>query len=442
MMQLMKESVLQYSWQFRRYDPLSLFTTEGEQVQVIHPGTKNRDSGPDFLDAHIRIGAIEWRGNVEIHTKSSAWLQHGHQHDDKYKNVILHVVYEDDLHGANRPGMPVLELNGRIPLRMLRTVETWQNDTAELPCRNAVQTVSHITWTSWKDRMLAERLDEKYQYYRQLTAKYNGDRELACWHLLARYLFTPANRMAVDTLFETMNWRQIWKVRDSLFQLEAILLGQAGMLDEEPCTDQYKEMLRKEFAYQQHKLGLRSMPGIYWHFLRMRPTGFPTMRIAYLASVLHASHHLFETISSDPEGFLQRLGSMTPGEYWQNHYSFGGKSVKTHSIFGSQMVASLAANVVAVVLYANAFENNRKENQYDTLQYYTAYPSEQNYKLKIWRQAGIVPHHLGDSQALLHLMDNYCSRKKCLDCAIGHAILNRVPLTEYNTVREAETLFS
>lgn len=130
----LKELVLQYAWQFRRYDIQALETSTGLPVRIMHPGRRNRDGGPDFLDARVMIGDLEWRGHVEIHRRSSEWLQHGHQHDDKYRNVILHVVYEDDLPGQLIGEIPVLELQGRMPCTSCEPLPTGSS----VPCRYPV----------------------------------------------------------------------------------------------------------------------------------------------------------------------------------------------------------------------------------------------------------------------------------------------------------------
>ena len=93
----MKEDFLHYVWQYRHYDFLNLKTTDGRDVNTVFPGYHNHDAGPDFLQAVVVIADMRWVGSVEIHCRSSDWLRHNHQYDDKYKSVILHVVYEHDM---------------------------------------------------------------------------------------------------------------------------------------------------------------------------------------------------------------------------------------------------------------------------------------------------------------------------------------------------------
>ena len=92
----MTESFLHYVWQYQYFDRSDLRTTDGEPVSVFVPGIKNSDAGPDFFNARIRIGAVSWIGNVEIHIFSSGWTAHKHDLDDAYENVILHVVWKED----------------------------------------------------------------------------------------------------------------------------------------------------------------------------------------------------------------------------------------------------------------------------------------------------------------------------------------------------------
>ena len=92
----MKEDFLQYLWKFQLFDRTALKTTKQEVLQIVHPGIHNRDTGPDFFNAKIRISGQLWAGNVEIHLKSSDWYLHRHEVDENYDAVILHVVWEDD----------------------------------------------------------------------------------------------------------------------------------------------------------------------------------------------------------------------------------------------------------------------------------------------------------------------------------------------------------
>jgi hypothetical protein len=435
MVPALKEMVLQYAWQFRRYDVRHLETTTGIPVSVLHPGRRNRDGGPDFLDAKVRIGELEWRGHVEIHRQSSEWLQHGHQHDAKYHNVILHVVYSDDLPGQEIAGIPVLELNGRIPLHLLRTFEQWQQSNMTIPCGQQAGKADPATWMKWKERLLAERLSAKHDLFLALTEQHHGDKEVAAWHLLARYLVTPPNRDAMDVLFSGLDWRQLWKQRDNLFQLEAILLGQAGFL-QAPSKDEYTTQLKAEFRFQKQRLGLKPMPVAMWQFLRMRPGAFPTLRLALIAAILHRTHQLYETIATDSLSFISWLSITRLGDYWQQHYRPGIKVEKKPALFGQQWKTALTANVVAPILYAHALNSNKPELLDIAISLMADQAAEKNYKLATWGQVDVIAENLADSQALLHLQDHYCAKKKCLECMIGHKLLGPDPGKPLNKVEE------
>ncbi|WP_333865143.1 DUF2851 family protein, partial [Chitinophaga sp.] len=87
---LCPESLLQFIWLSGRFNMEGLATTAGEPLEIIHPGQLNRNAGPDFSAAQIRIGRLMWAGNVEVHYRSSDWQRHGHQHNPRYDRVILH----------------------------------------------------------------------------------------------------------------------------------------------------------------------------------------------------------------------------------------------------------------------------------------------------------------------------------------------------------------
>ena len=61
------EELLYFIWKFRYYDFQHLVTADGEKLEIVHPGFRNEDAGPDFSQAKIKIDDTLWAGSVEIH---------------------------------------------------------------------------------------------------------------------------------------------------------------------------------------------------------------------------------------------------------------------------------------------------------------------------------------------------------------------------------------
>ncbi len=287
----MTERLLQFIWQFQYFNNSHLQTIEGELLQIISAGQYNTNQGPDFSDAKIRIGNTLWAGTVELHVLSSDWDKHKHQQDSKYDNVILHVVWEED----RRPNtIPILELKDRVPKMVLQRYEELMNAVSFIPCEKNMDRVNKITWISWKDRMLAERLTRKAVRIHQMLRENKGHWEETCWWLLARNFGMRVNADAFESVARSIPFNILAKYKNRLHQLEALLLGQAGLLQGK-FEEHYPILLQKEYRFQKNKNKFKPARALML-FLRMRPGNFPTIRLAQLAMLIHHSAHLFSKI--------------------------------------------------------------------------------------------------------------------------------------------------
>lgn len=288
----MNERLLQYIWQFQHFAAGELLTTAGEPVQVIQQGQFNTNQGPDFSSAKIKIGSTTWVGSVELHIRSSDWDKHKHQYDRNYDNVILHVVWEDD--GWSYP-VPVLELKGRVPGLLLNRYERLMDNAGFIPCAKNIDGISELSWTSWKDRLMAERLERKSALIHQFLEQNENHWEEATWWMTARNFGIKVNAEAFEAMARSLPVSLLAKQKHQLILLEALLMGQAGQLGDDKPADKYYTLLQREYRYQQIKYQLRPIT-IPVHFLRMRPGNFPTVRLAQLAVLLFQSASLFAKI--------------------------------------------------------------------------------------------------------------------------------------------------
>src|SRR5438477_9714337 len=70
-------------------------STGGDEIDIIQFGTWNREAGPDFRDAAVRINGSEpVRGCIEIDLLDRSWETHGHATNPTFETTVLHVFVE------------------------------------------------------------------------------------------------------------------------------------------------------------------------------------------------------------------------------------------------------------------------------------------------------------------------------------------------------------
>ena len=415
----MTERLLQFIWQFQYFTKSELSTTAGELIQIIYPGQYNTNQGPDFADAKIKIGKTTWAGTVELHINTSDWTKHNHQQDKNYNNVILHVVWEDDKAGNN---IPVLELKGRVSKILLYRYEELMHADSFIPCEKSIHSVREIVWKSWKDRLLAERLIRKAAIVDNYLQQNNYHWEETFWWLLARNFGMKVNTEAFEAIARSVPVNILAKHKNQVHQLEALLLGQAGLL-EEKFTDDYPILLQKEYRFLQSKYRLKPV-SLPLHFLRMRPGNFPTIRLAQLTMLVHQSVHLFSKIKEvHSVKEIKQWFDVTANDYWHYHYRLAERSAFKKKKLGAAMIDNIIINTIVPVLFS--YGSYYKEQQYKdkALQWLEGIAAEVNRITKGFLQLGIENKNAFDSQALIELKNEYCSKKRCLDCGIGNALL-------------------
>lgn len=426
----MTERLLQFIWQFQFFNRNELATTTGETVQVLFLGQYNTNQGPDFSDAKIKIGKTIWAGTVELHVKTSDWKKHKHQNDKNYNNVILHVVWEDDGGRNSVPAnsteqssvVPVLELSGRVSKILLQRYEELMNADSFIPCDKSINTVRDIIWKSWKDRLLVERLLRKAKAVETYLQQNNYHWEETFWWLLARNFGMKVNADAFEAIAKSIPINVLAKHKSQIHQLEALLLGQAGLL-EEKFADDYPQLLQREYKFLKEKYRLKPIHHPI-HFLRMRPGNFPTIRLAQLAMLITESAHLFSKIKETASvKDVVKWFDTTANDYWHYHYQFDEASSLKKKTLGAAMIDNIIINTVAPVLFA--YGNYHDENKYKekALKWLEKTAAEGNSITKGFQKLGIENKNAFDSQALIELKNEYCGRKRCLECGVGNSIL-------------------
>lgn len=421
----MNEKLLQFLWQHSLYNTVGLHTTSGDELVVIHPGRLNHDSGPDFSEARVRVGSTTLVGNVEIHVRSSDWVKHGHDDDPAYKNLILHVVYENDIDHAPA-NTPVLVLSSAVTESVIAKYSDLVHTDQQLPCAGRHHVVKSITKEGWLSRLLAERWEQKLADWNVLLNNSADDwRNLLYWRLAANFGF-KTNATPFLLLAQSLPINIPTRHKDDLMQLEALFFGQAGLLDED-FEDDYSRQLQREYDYLRKKYSLKPINKALWKFMRMRPANFPTVRIAQFAALVQRSVHLFsQIIETHSVKEIIPLLDVKASEYWDTHFRFD--SVAEHGTpkaLGRTSIENIIINTIAPIQFLYASRQDTEALRERALQLLEEVPAEGNKIIRIWQENGWEVSNAAQSQALLQLYNNYCSSKRCLECTIGHNILRQ-----------------
>ena len=395
-------------------------TTEGETVDIVATGYRNTDSGPDFLEAKIQIGDKLWAGHLEIHVKSSDWNRHGHQNDKAYKNVILHVVYENDIQVND---IPTLELKGHFDENLFTLYQKLIASKNWIPCEKSIAKVPIFTRLSWLDRMAVERLENKSQTVTKILETNQFDWEDTLYKLLMRYFGLKVNNDAFEYLANILPFKTLLKHADNLVQVEAMLLGCAGFLEND-FEEKYPLLLKREFTVMRAKFNLLTMPAERWKFMRMRPSNFPTIRLAQMAQLIHKNGCLFSKIRvSKGTAEVKGLFDVAASEYWETHYRFSAPNESKPKHLGEATADVLIINAVAPLLFCYG-KLHKDESVCETaMQFLEETEAEDNAVIRHFAQCGITAENAMQTQALLHLYSYFCKRRRCLECRIGNVLL-------------------
>lgn len=415
----MKEDFLYYLWE-NRLIVGTLMTDQGLAVQIINPGYRNTNSGPDYLEAKIKIGEQVWAGHVELHVKTTDWNRHGHQYDKAYNNVVLHVVYEND---AAVNLIPVLELKGHFDEALLAQYERLVASKHWIACERSLDQVSPFVKLSCLDRMAVERLEEKSKTVIHLLNANKFDWEDTFYRLLLRYFGLKVNNEAFENLANLLPFKTLLKHADNLVQLEAMLLGCAGFLNLE-SDDAYPQLLKREFAVMRSKFNLLTMPLERWKFMRMRPMNFPTVRLAQLAQMIHQHGCLFSKIKEAPTTTeAKMLFDVKASSYWDTHYRLSVEGSAKPKHLGTGTADVLMINAVVPLLFC--YGKFHKEERYceKALRFLEDIDAEDNSIIRSFTSTGMTASNAMQTQALLHLYGHYCRRKRCLECGIGNVLV-------------------
>lgn len=425
----MKEEFLHYLWKYSLYYHDSLTDNENNNIIVINPGEYNRDSGPDFFNARIIIAATEWAGNVEIHIKSSHFDDHGHNKDHAFDNVILHVVAENDKKVFNSRGEELLTVEIKYDPDLYEKYSGLINNPFIIACQNEILKLDRFYIRYWLHSLLVERLQAKSGAIRKIFAETGNDWDETFYRMLTRYFGFRVNTEPFEMLASALPFRIICKHADNRFQIEALLFGTSGLLDEglfsEALSDKYYRDLIKEYRILSAKYQLRPIHGWLWKFSRLRPVNFPTVRISQLSALLSVAGGLFsKTLEASDIRQLKELFGSKASSYWDDHYVFGKKSRTISKSTGLLATDIFLINAVIPVIFTYGQLHDRYEICEKSLTFLEEIAPETNSVIMDWKSAGIETESAFYTQALLQLTDEYCRKRRCLECRIGCKLIS------------------
>lgn len=421
------EKLMQYVWKHRLWRSEDMVTNTGKKVRVVDPGLLNTDAGPDFFNAKIEIDGHMWVGNVEMHYRATDWKRHRHDSDKAYDSVILHVVAKDDA--------PVHRTNGElIPQLVLEVSPQFNADyaslvgaTIEVPCATKIKQVPHLTIVEWVEGLAFERLHGKVERIHQLLDSFNGSWEDVCYVTLARNFGFGINNDAFERLARRTPLRLLGKHSDSVLQIEALLFGQAGMLDaQKPGMDSYYNQLCTEYAFLSNKFQLTPMEKESWKLFRIRPQNFPYRRIAMLAQFIEGGFRMMNRIlEAEGEKEMRALFEVELSGYWTKHYTFGKPNERATATLSRSSIDIILINTVAPLLYAYGELTGNYEMTDKTIKLLEDLRAESNSIVSHFVAYGIDCPDALTSQALVQLKREYCDARKCIYCKIGHHLLSK-----------------
>lgn len=422
----MTEVFLQYLWQHQLLEG-ALATTDGQTIVVERAGDLNRDAGPDFVNSRLVIGGVKWAGNVEVHVKASDWKLHGHTTDKAYGNVILHVVYEHDFDVVteNDSVLPTLELKPFVPEVFWRNYQALVSsaNTNEIPCGGRLNGIPDFVFGAYLDRLVVERIERKTDTVRRLLSESNGNWEQCCYWMMAHYFGGKVNGFTFELLAKATDMRYLARWKDNPKRLEALLMGQAGLLDG-LFNDDYPRELQADYEAIQKGTGLQPIAGYLWRSFRLRPSSFPAIRISQFARFVSQSSHIFATMQECKDvKQLEAMFDVEAADYWHDHYQFDQPSKPSTRHLGRIQVGLIIINACIPLLFHYGVATGQQQYKDQALMLLAQLPPEDNRIIRTWAACGRHPLNALQSQAMLELSNEYCENRRCLACQIGYRLI-------------------
>ena len=379
----MKEQFLQLVWKLKLFEHSNLRLFDGRTIIIKDYGIYNsNESGPDFLNARVKIDNIVWSGNIEIHLKSSDWYKHNHQKDFAYNNVVLHVVWENDCSvEINGWEIPVLELKDKVQPNLIVNFSKFQKSISIFPCKRLISNIDSIYLRQMMDASVFLRLERKTALLIDI------DINQLAYTLFSKAIGGKVNQFAFEYLAQNLPFSFIEQLNNQ--QRKLTIASHRGL----DLSNQSE--LSKVFVNYKRK--------------GMRPASFPEKRLMQFANIIPIVSKLHELIDLSPEEFVFQFR-----KYIQK--------LDISISFDTQNL--LLINAVVPYLFLRAKHTGFDQLQEKAFDILTILPPEKNNTVSKMKELGFVANNSFDSQALLEIYNEFCLAKKCLNCAVGMKIIN------------------
>ncbi|OEJ98968.1 hypothetical protein A8C32_07230 [Flavivirga aquatica] len=423
----MQEDFLHYIWKHKKFQINNLKTVLGKSIIITNGGQHNLNSGPDFFNAKLRLGEQLWAGNVEIHIKSSDWFLHNHEQDRAYDNVILHVVWEHDtdVFRKDNTSIPTLQLKDFIDISVINNYEKlFSKQSKWINCENNFASIDNFVLNNWKERLYFERLERKSKTIEALLKESKNDWEAVLFKMLAKNFGLKVNGESFFSIAQSLDFSIIRKTQPNQQTLEALLLGQAGQLEDDLQTPYYLNLV-KDYKFLKQKFNLENNQVAPVQFFRLRPPNFPTIRLSQLASLYHKYQNLFSKVIeiNELKGFYD-LFKVSTSKFWETHYTFQKESKALNKTLTKPFVELILINTILPIKFCYAKQKGEIIDD-NIIKIASIIDSEKNNIIKAFNNLKKCSSSALDSQALIQLKTAYCDKNKCLKCAIGNSFLNK-----------------
>lgn len=423
----MRENFLHHVWNYKKFDVRYLKTTLHEPISLVSVGTHNHNSGPDFFNAKLKIAEQLWAGNVEIHMKSSDWFIHNHEQDSAYDNVILHVVYEHDTDVFRKDNsvIPTLELKHYIDNKLLHKYQNlFAKSSKWINCEHDFANTDDFILSHWLERLYVERLERKSKEIEDMLVASKNNWEAVLFTMLTKNFGLKVNADAFFSLANSIEFSIIQKLQSNILSLEALLFGQARLLNRD-IEDTFYLSLKNEYKFLKQKFQLCNDYVLSFQFFRLRPPNFPTIRLSQLANLYHDQHNLFsKVLNCKTLEDMYSLFNVTTSPYWETHYTFQKTSKTSKKTISKSFVDLLIINTIIPIKFSHAKQNGERII-HELLDVLSAIKPENNTIVNAFNTLKKVSKSALESQALVQLKTQYCNKHQCLKCAIGNSLLNK-----------------
>lgn len=422
----MQEDLLHFIWKYKKLQLKPLISSDGDSILIESPGVHNNLSGPDFFNAKIDLAGQLWAGNVEIHVKASDWYAHKHQYDAAYDNVILHVVWENDAAVLRKDGTEIstLELKNYVSVSLLHEYQQLFDNSlfSFINCEKSIAEIDQFVFNNWIERLFFERLERKSNFILELLEQSQGDWEQVLFTLLLKNFGLKINSEAFLSLAGALPFAIVRKLQSNALQLESVLFGMGHLLDDD-LSDEYQQAMKKEYNYLAHKFQLSNAGVFKPHFFKLRPSNFPTIRLSQLAALYHKNQSLFEKIVSATDvKSLYAIFNCEASTYWSTHYTFAKTSKSRLKKLTKKFIDLIIINSVLPLKFSYHKQQGRAVDD-DMLKIISEVTSENNTIISNFRKHKVRIDNAKETQGVLELYNEYCSKNRCLECAIGNSLL-------------------